>query len=257
MAKKVKISKKTRALWINRLKPPRLAEEQYVRDLRTYMQWVHKQYEKILAPWILQIGKHDGVTQVSLPLDQLEDELHRGTSARISPLVFRLGTSIENKAKKVKLGLLGITEGQLKMSAEIQAARDANILLVQKAQTAYAESIRAIFDEPANFGLRVEELQQMLVERGEVSESRAELIARDQTLKLNGAITESRQKSAGVTQYVWSTSQDERVRPSHKVLEGTLQDWNVPPPPGHPGKDFQCRCVAIPYIPELDNPEDI
>lgn len=219
------------------------------------MKWVRKQYEAILSPWILQIGKQDGVTQISLPLDELEDTLHRGTSERISPLIFRLGTSLETKAKKVKLGLLGISEGQLKMSAEIQAARDANILLVQKAQRVYAESVREIFDEPKNFGLRVEELQKMLVERGEVSESRAELIARDQTLKLNGAITESRQKSAGVTQYVWSTSQDVRVRPEHRALEGTLQDWSVPPKPGHPGQDFQCRCVAIPYIPELDGPE--
>ena len=97
-------------------------------------------------------------------------------------------------------------------------------------------------------GLRVEVLKKQLIERYEVSNSRASLIARDQVLKLNGQITKQRQTAAGITQYRWSTSKDEKVRPEHEALEGEIFSWSNPPPPGHPGEDFQCRCVAIPII---------
>jgi SPP1 gp7 family putative phage head morphogenesis protein len=76
------------------------------------------------------------------------------------------------------------------------------------------------------------------------------LIARDQTLKLNSAITKDRHIAAGISEYTWSTSLDDRVRPEHEALEGTKHSWDAPPEPGHPGEDFQCRCVAIPVIDE-------
>jgi len=116
----------------------------------------------------------------------------------------------------------------------------------------YADQVEEIFSDPSNFGLRVEELQAMLLERADVSVSRAELIARDQTLKLLGQINEERQTAAGVESYEWSTSNDERVRDEHQILEGTTQSWDSAPEPGHPGEDFQCRCVAVPIIPELE-----
>ena len=108
-----------------------------------------------------------------------------------------------------------------------------------------------IFEAPDVNGMRVEELQRKLEERGDISESRAELVARDQTLKLNGAITQIRQENAGIDAYTWSTSLDERVREEHVALEGQTFSWASPPAVGHPGEDYQCRCVAIPVIPAL------
>ncbi|SHI62136.1 phage putative head morphogenesis protein, SPP1 gp7 family [Anaerovibrio lipolyticus DSM 3074] len=81
--------------------------------------------------------------------------------------------------------------------------------------------------------------------------NRAILIARDQVGKLNGQLTEYRQRHAGITQYKWSTSKDSRVRPAHKELEGKIFDWDNPPPEGNPGMPIRCRCVAIPVI-DLD-----
>jgi SPP1 gp7 family putative phage head morphogenesis protein len=106
-------------------------------------------------------------------------------------------------------------------------------------------------------GLRVEVLAQELRDRYHVSNSRAELIARDQILKANSSINRHRQKSAGVTQYIWETAGDERVRETHAALDGSIQSWDTPPEvaPGryeHPGGDYQCRCVAIPVIPEYE-----
>ena len=75
--------------------------------------------------------------------------------------------------------------------------------------------------------------------------SRLKLITRDQTSKTIGGLTEMRQTQLGVRQYIWRTSLDERVRPSHQANSGKTFDWGNPPPDtGHPGHDVQCRCVA-------------
>jgi SPP1 gp7 family putative phage head morphogenesis protein len=114
--------------------------------------------------------------------------------------------------------------------------------------------------------VRVEEIRNRIQARMNVVRSRAELIARDQTLKLYGQIQEERQTQAGIEEYVWSTSLDERVRgnPSgiypkshgnHWKLEGKTFRWDDPPVVDpttgrkeHPGGDFQCRCAAIPVL---------
>ncbi len=81
----------------------------------------------------------------------------------------------------------------------------------------------------------------------------AELIARDQTGKLNGQIQKAQQTDAGITEYVWYTCMDGRVRRSHKELHGKKFRWDDPPENSdgrkcHPGQDFQCRCIGRPVF---------
>lgn len=105
----------------------------------------------------------------------------------------------------------------------------------------------------SNYGLRVEDLSKKLQAEFDVTKSRANLIARDQTLKLNGQLTRMRQQSAGIDSYIWTGSRDERERDTHLENEGKTFRWDNPPPEtGHPGEDYQCRCVAYPVIPGLD-----
>ncbi len=99
------------------------------------------------------------------------------------------------------------------------------------------------------------------------SKARATLIARDQIAKLNGQITQAQQTGIGLTEYVWSTSKDERVRDCHRAFEGQTFRWDDPPEiwhpkmrkgvmvgivyegrKCHPGEDYQCRCVARPVF---------
>lgn len=89
--------------------------------------------------------------------------------------------------------------------------------------------------------------QQIRAELG-VSKNRARLIARDQVASLNGELTQIRQTRMGVREYIWRTSGDERVRPSHEELDGRRFSWDDPPPEGHPGEPINCRCVAEPVL---------
>ena len=87
------------------------------------------------------------------------------------------------------------------------------------------------------------------------TKSHARLIARDQMGKLNSKITQHQQKACGVRRYKWSDSGDSRVRRDHRRLNGKIFSWDDPPVidtrtgrRGHPGDDYQCRCVAIPVF---------
>ena len=87
----------------------------------------------------------------------------------------------------------------------------------------------------------------------QITRSRANLIARDQTAKMNSAFNEDRQTSVGITQYQWQTAGDERVRPTHADNDGQIFDWDSPPEvTGHPGHDINCRCVALAMFGELE-----
>lgn len=112
-------------------------------------------------------------------------------------------------------------------------------------------------------------LADQLVATFKLSDARADLIARDQTLKLNANISQLRQQQVGVTQYYWTTAGDERVRGNpaglypnssqdHWKLDGLLFSWSDPPivddrngARAHPGVYFQCRCVAVPHVDAL------
>ena len=113
-------------------------------------------------------------------------------------------------------------------------------------------------------GTSTADLSATIMERINVSESRAELIARDQVAKLNADLNQSRQEDAGVNQYIWRTVGDERVRDSHDDCDGETFDWDgsvsltggVTKPDGcNPGEDIQCRCWAEPILPATMNVE--
>jgi SPP1 gp7 family putative phage head morphogenesis protein len=240
-------------------------ERRYVRELRSLADAVSREYERRLFPLLGEMTSDalEGQTLRNV-LDVLGVEIQIALSRSVGPLFDRMARDIVAANGKGQ-ALMGLRVSSLRgatwavtntaegIQADIAAARNRNIELVENAHRAYAAQVRAIFDDPENYGLRVEKLKSLLLERGDVSESRAELIARDQTLKLNGEITATRQMRAGVERYVWSTSQDERVRESHAELEGQTFSWTEPPEVGHPGQQFQCRCVPIAIIPEFED----
>ncbi len=59
-----------------------------------------------------------------------------------------------------------------------------------------------------------------------------------------------------VDKYIWLTQGDDKVRPDHAALEGELIAWDDPPDIGHPGEDYNCRCIAQPYLDGID-PADL
>jgi len=69
----------------------------------------------------------------------------------------------------------------------------------------------------------------------------------EETLKQQHLSTKQQRTT---THYIWRTSGDGKVRDSHAANNGKIFAWDDPPPTGHPGEDFGCRCTAEPYTPE-------
>ncbi|MDR1334408.1 MAG: hypothetical protein LBJ71_04260 [Holosporaceae bacterium] len=92
--------------------------------------------------------------------------------------------------------------------------------------------------------------------------NRAKLITRTQISRAITAENIARFREAGLTHYVWRTSQDERVvgnptglypegNPSHEDhyhRNGKVFAFDNPPDDGHPGVPYNCRCVMLAIV---------
>lgn len=145
----------------------------------------------------------------------------------------------------------------------LEAWRRENVGLITSIAKRLHADVRDVVRAGAREGTRVETIADQIRERFGVSQSRGNLIARDQILKGNADLTVARCSEVGITRYRWSTSHDERVRgnPSgkwpkglHYALDGQIFEFANPPvvsldgDRANPGTDYQCRCVAIPIL---------
>lgn len=136
----------------------------------------------------------------------------------------------------------------------LQAFVKRNISLIENLSAEQLDNTRDIILQAGRQGTRNEVVRKQLQERIGVVRSRADLIARDQIGKLNSQLTQRRHQSLGIDSYTWRTSQDERVRETHAVLEGTVHRYDNPPvtndagDANNPGEDFNCRCTAEPVL---------
>jgi uncharacterized protein with gpF-like domain len=89
--------------------------------------------------------------------------------------------------------------------------------------------------------------------------SHVELIATTEVSKAHSALIQARAEDTGHDWCIWHTSEDQRVRKSHKKMDNVLFRYSDKPAPeelvgkksdGHygPGEIFRCRCYAQPII---------
>lgn len=124
-----------------------------------------------------------------------------------------------------------------------------NIQLIKSIRTQYLDKVQNAVTQAVVNGTLNKDLGEQLKKLGKDAESRAMLIARDQSSKLNAALTRARHEEMGIKKYMWSTSGDERVRASHAEKDGKIFEYTNPPADtGHPGHDVNCRCVQIPVL---------
>lgn len=104
-------------------------------------------------------------------------------------------------------------------------------------------------------GIRAESLQKVIIDRFGVSRSKAKFLASQEISLFTAKYKKSKYQEAGINQYKWSTSQDIRVRPDHKDLNGKVFSFDDPPitdkatgERNNPGEDYGCRCKAIPLF---------
>ena len=132
--------------------------------------------------------------------------------------------------------------------------------LVDSIVNTYIEKLQIIVSNAVQRGTAMSEVKEEIKVLLNTTDKRAKFIARNEVGNLNGIITMHRQVDCGISVYQWSSSHDERVRPSHAEMDGKYFYWNsdkvgeingikvYPAPKYHPCMDYNCRCVALPVI---------
>ncbi len=138
---------------------------------------------------------------------------------------------------------------------QLQQWTDTNVGLIQSLPEDTLSEMQQVVEQSYLSGKSNRDIVRDMQERFNVSRSKARFYAVDQMAKLNAAITKQQQTECGVKEYEWSTSGDQRVRDSHRKLNGTIHRWDDPPVVdestgrrAHPGEDYRCRCVALPVF---------
>lgn len=138
------------------------------------------------------------------------------------------------------------------IAEKVNAMTTANVQLIKSIRSQYLDKVQNAVTQSLVKGTLNKDLVQQIKDIGKTTEKRAVFIARDQSSKLNAALTQARHEDVGITKYTWSTSGDERVRESHAEKDGQVFEYTNPPEDtGNPGHDYNCRCVAIPYLDDV------
>ena len=187
----------------------------------------------------------------------------------VTPLAIQNMKTWRKAAKKstknpylYKLLMREINNG-LKNDINIQIEENAN--LIKTLPTDVAKKVAKDIEEMALKGMRASEIAKVIREQTDKhSRASAKLIARTEVSKTTTALTKARCDNLDLHWYVWRTAEDgDRVRKSHRIMEGVLVNWNEPPSPEalvgeksvgnyHAGNIWNCRCYPEPLI-EIDD----
>lgn len=146
----------------------------------------------------------------------------------------------------------------------VKSATLTNARLITSIEDKFLDDVAILIQDSYRSGLSANSISKQIKDKFGVTENRARLIARDQIGKLHSDIVRDEHLSLGITEYKWLTSNDERVRASHKVLNEKICSWYDPTiykdsvddkkwkkrssiggVEKHPGQDYQCRCDEI------------
>lgn len=136
-----------------------------------------------------------------------------------------------------------------------------NARLIRSIPIDLAQRVSRYSAEAFEKGLRAEQVEKDLRQRlSHLTKSKIRLISRTEVSKAESVVTQVRAEELDLHYYAWETSRDERVRKSHRNMQGVLVNWNDPPAPEalvgerstlgryHCGRAPQCRCAALPIV---------
>lgn len=136
-----------------------------------------------------------------------------------------------------------------------------NAKLISSIPEKVREHVNIEIESMQQQGERPELISEYLKRRiPQLTRHQASLIARTETSKAATALTQARSEDLNIDWYQWHTSEDARVRPSHRIMDKVLIAWSDPPNPEdldkvknhhgpyNAGGIYNCRCDAYPII---------
>lgn len=172
---------------------------------------------------------------------------------------WRQAARTNSKGKGIYESLKNELNGPIRKSINEQVKRNAK--LIKSMPKSIREEITNHVAKETSKGRRSEFIAEDLQkEYPFMMEKKAKLIARTEVSKTSTALTRARCDNIGINWYEWNTSEDGRVRSSHKHMDTVLINWYNPPSPEkldgiksklgkyHAGCCPNCRCYPAPIV---------
>lgn len=248
----------------DRARPESKSERRYFAQTRR----AESQYARALRSVATRVGQ---ITKAFDPTDVAQSDLLRAALDKYS---YRLRPWAEATAARMLADVSRRDEhAWAELSKTMSRALRKEIRTAPTGQflrSLLNENVDLITSLPREAGERVHELTLRALESsaraaevakeigrtGQVTRSRANLIARTEVARTASGLVEARSLHVGSEGYIWRTAEDSDVRPLHKKLNGRYFRWDDPPVAGssgeraHAGQIYNCRCYPEPVIPE-------
>jgi hypothetical protein len=180
--------------------------------------------------------------------------------ARVNATSWRAAAIKSTRARQIYAALRAeIERNGLGPELSRMAARNAELITSLPAEI--SERVTARAAELEQKGARAVEIEREIRRlTPELAGSRIRLIARTEISRAETDLTRARSERIGIDWAVWQTSEDSRVRKSHRNLDRVLMRFSDPPQPealigehstlGHGlgGQFPNCRCVMLPLV---------
>ena len=268
--------RRTRKRPARRREPPKDVERFYRTQLRSLIRAIRREIDKEVMPEVRQ-NKADYTLDSVVTMDTWSDRiiaLIAGISERFTSQAFeqqydRLAARTVSMAEASSTRqflesvnqAIGVDMGPILDQAGIrdylQVASYQNAQLIKSVPQEFLKGIENAVIGGIRAGNAPSEIAKQIQKQTGIADRRAQLIARDQVAKMNGEITERRQRQSGIKFFRWSTSKDARVGDDHRAAAARdvgygkgVYRWDQPPKEGIPGRATRpnCRCVAIPVF---------
>lgn len=251
----------------------------YFRELRKLIRSAKARVDERVVPLLPELTARasslrqdalDPTKRINKLLDRISESFYREWDPERTAGIARQAATATSEFQKTQLRRqlsrsLGIDPLGTREPGLAQRVKDftgANVALIKRMSDTYLGQVEQKITDGIRGGERHEDIATQLEHEFDLTETRAQLIARDQVGKFVGELNQFRQEALGIDQYIWRTVHDERVRNAHTDFDGNTYDWDDPPGDGsaeegdHPGSGINCRCWAEGIIPELESDPD-
>lgn len=251
---------------IKPVRPPAAVGAEYLKALKQLARSVRKDLDAELVPALKRLAPEYVSDSWSDDLMNIIARIKMKYTSSLEKIAswelarrFVRGVDEQNARKFRSFGINVHPEG---IDDYLTGAINQNVSLIQSIPSQYLERVETMVMTNTLAGNRPSVIEKQLVKEFGITENRAKLIARDQTAKLSGDLSEKRQKAAGFEYFQWVDSDDERVRTRHRRIADAVTKygsgvyrWDKLPlsdqgVPIKPGQDYQCRCIARPVSEE-------
>ena len=188
-------------------------------------------YSKLIGPWAKAVA------------NTMLQDLKRRDLSMWHDLGKDIGKQLSKELKDEPTGYL------------IRQALEAQVELITSLPREAGQRVHKLTVEGLADSTRAAEIAKEILRSGEVTESRATLIARTEVARTASELTKTRANRIGCTHYIWRTAEDDDVRESHKKMNGKVVAFETPPTLSdgtvtHAGQIYNCRCYIEPILPE-------